>query len=132
MRLSHIALAVKPEDYDNIKNVFEKILKVSPEERVLRNENIKVTLYKLENCSLEIITPVSEDSNIDKFLKKRGNGIHHFALMVENVKKEVDNLKSFGFNFAVESMKGAKGGNVAFLHPKSTGGFLIELVEDEY
>ncbi|MEO0138711.1 MAG: VOC family protein [candidate division WOR-3 bacterium] len=132
MRLSHIAIAVKPEEYEDVIKRFKDVLQSEYYEKVLEDQKIKVAILKLENATLEIITPTESGSTIDKFLEKRGNGIHHFALKVESVKDEVNRLKGNGFMFAVEDMKGAKGGNVAFIHPKSTGGFLIELVEDEY
>lgn len=132
MKLSHIAVVVKPDDYDSVVKKFKDILQDGYYEEVLEEQKIKVAVLRLENATVEIITPIERGSSVDNFLEKRGNGIHHFALKVESVKDEVNRLKGKGFLFAVEGMKGAKGGSVAFIHPKSTGGFLIELVEDEY
>lgn len=132
MKISHIALAVRPEEYEDVKEKFIRILGDRYEEKSLENQKIKVLLFKLDNCSIEIITPTDEGSSIDGFLRKKGNGIHHFALKVDDVREETERLKREGFVFSVENDRGAKGGYISFIHPKSTGGFLIELVEDEY
>jgi len=122
---------VKPEDYTNTLEKFRKILRLDFYEKVLEDQKIKVAIFRLENSSIEIITPTEMGSTVDKFLEKRGGGIHHVAIMVDKVDSEVERLKNEGFVFALENMEGAKG-KVAFIHPKSTGGVLIELVENEY
>jgi Glyoxalase/Bleomycin resistance protein/Dioxygenase superfamily. len=131
MKISHVAIVVKPEDYTNTLEKFRKILRLDFYEKVLEDQKIKVAIFRLENSSIEIITPTEMGSTVDKFLEKRGGGIHHVAIMVDKVDSEVERLKNEGFVFALENMEGAKG-KVAFIHPKSTGGVLIELVENEY
>jgi len=126
-----VAIVVKPEDYTNTLEKFRKILRLDFYEKVLEDQKIKVAIFRLENSSIEIITPTEMGSTVDKFLEKRGGGIHHVAIMVDKVDSEVERLKNEGFVFALENMEGAKG-KVAFIHPKSTGGVLIELVENEY
>lgn len=126
-----MAIVVKPEDYTNTLEKFRKILRLDFYEKVLEDQKIKVAIFRLENSSIEIITPTEMGSTVDKFLEKRGGGIHHVAIMVDKVDSEVERLKNEGFVFALENMEGAKG-KVAFIHPKSTGGVLIELVENEY
>ncbi len=131
-RLSHVALAVSPDSYGEVKGKLTKILGVEPEEKELPHAKLRVAIFKLPNTSIELLTPTGEGSDIDKFLQKRGNAVHHIALQVEDVEGEVSRLEREGFEMAVKGYRGAKGGSVAFLHPKSTGGFLIELVEEEY
>ncbi len=131
MKISHIAVVVKPENYDQALEKFQKILSTDFYEKVLEEQKIKVAIFKIENSSIEIITPIEKGSSVDSFLEKRGGGLHHIALKVKEVKGEVERLKNEGFVFAVENMEGAKG-RVAFIHPKYAGGVLIELVEDEY
>ena len=131
MKISHVAIVVKPEDYTNTLEKFRKILRLDFYEKVLEDQKIKLAIFRLENSSIEIITPTEMGSTVDKFLEKRGGGIHHVAIMVDKVDSEVERLKNEGFVFALENMEGAKG-KVAFIHPKSTGGVLIELVENEY
>ena len=132
VRLSHVALAVSPADYEDVKEKFSKILGVEPEEKELPHAKLLVAIFKLPNTSIELLTPTAEGSDIDKFLQKRGNAVHHIALQVEDVEGETERLEKEGFEIAKKGYKGAKGGSVSFLHPKSTGGFLIELVEEEY
>ena len=105
---------------------------MEPEEKELPHAKLLVAIFKLPNTSIELLTPTAEGSDIDKFLQKRGNAVHHIALQVEDVEVETERLEKEGFEIAKKGYKGAKGGSVSFLHPKSTGGFLIELVEEEY
>ncbi|NPB03671.1 MAG: methylmalonyl-CoA epimerase [Thermotogae bacterium] len=132
VRLSHVALAVSPDTYEDVKERLKKVLRVEPEEKELPHAKLRVALFKLENATIELLTPTAKGSDIDKFLHKRGNAVHHIALQVESVSEEVDRLESEGFTFASKGYEGAKGGEVAFIHPKATGGFLVELVEEEY
>ena len=132
VRLSHVALAVSPDTYEEVKGKLTKVLKVEPEEKELPHAKLRVAIFKLPNTSIELLTPTGEGSDIDKFLEKRGNAVHHIALQVDDVEGEVSRLEGEGFEMAVKGYRGAKGGSVAFIHPKSTGGFLIELVEEEY
>ncbi len=132
VRLSHVALAVAPEDYEKVKGNFVKLLGTEPEEKDLPHAKLRVAIFKLPNVSIELLTPTREGSDIDRFLQKRGNAVHHIALQVEDVERETERLEGEGFKMAKKGYKGAKGGSVAFIHPKATGGFLIELVEEEY
>ncbi len=132
VRLSHVALAVSAEDYKSVKEKFSRILGVEAEEKDLPHAKLRVAIFKLPNTSIEILTPTAEGSDIDRFLQKRGNALHHIALQVEDVEGETERLEREGFEIARRGYRGAKGGSVSFLHPKSTGGFLIELVEEEY
>ncbi|NPA80419.1 MAG: methylmalonyl-CoA epimerase [Thermotogae bacterium] len=132
VKLSHIALAVPAEEYEEVKRNLRAILNVSPQEKELPHAKLKVALFKLANATVELLAPTGEGSDIDKFLEKRGKGIHHIALQVDSIADEVERLEREGFVFSVKDYEGAKGGKVAFLHPKSTGGFLFELVEEEY
>ena len=92
-------------------------------------EKVKVGMYELGNDSrIELLEPTSEDSPIAKFLAKKGPGIHHICLRVENIKEVLHNLKSQGIQLINEEPKpGAHGCQVAFVHPKSAGGVLVEL-----
>jgi methylmalonyl-CoA/ethylmalonyl-CoA epimerase len=131
MKISHIAIVVKPEDYEQTLDKFKKILNTNFYEKVLEDQKIKTAIFRIENSSVEIITPIEKGSTVDKFLEKRGGGLHHIALQVDEVREEVERLKNEGFVFAVEDMEGVRG-KVAFIHPKYAGGVLIELVEEEY
>jgi methylmalonyl-CoA/ethylmalonyl-CoA epimerase len=95
------------------------------------SEKVNTGFLRLENSSnLELLEPTAPDSPIRKFLDKRGPGIHHICLRVNGIDAVVENLKSQGVQMINETPKdGAHGCRVAFIHPKSTGGVLIELSE---
>jgi methylmalonyl-CoA epimerase len=79
---------------------------------------------------VELLTPLDEESTIAKFLNTRGEGIHHFAMKVENIEKTLQEFKSKGVTLIDEQPKiGVGGTKIAFVHPKSTKGVLIELCE---
>ena len=93
------------------------------------SEKVKVAILELNNsCRLDLLEPTSEDSPIAKFLQKRGPGIHHICLRVSDIQKVIANLKSAGVKLINEEPKlGAHNMLVVFVHPKSTGGVLLEL-----
>ena len=85
----------------------------------------------LGETKVELLEATSDDSAIAKFIEKRGEGIHHIALDVVGIEDELERLKSLGFQLIHEKPKaGADGKKIAFLHPKSTNGILVELCED--
>jgi len=99
---------VKPEDYTNTLEKFRKILRLDFYEKVLEDQKIKVAIFRLENSSIEIITPTEMGSTVDKFLEKRGGGIHHVAIMVDKVDSEVERLKNEGFVLHWKIWKGLR------------------------
>lgn len=94
-------------------------------------EKVKVGMFELANQSrIELLEPTSPDSPIAKFLLKRGPGVHHICLKVTGLQAILDDLKKSGVQLINESpVPGAHNCMVAFIHPKSTGGVLIELSE---
>ena len=127
--LDHIGIAV-----DGLEKGFEfyKALGFTDiETEDVPSEKVKVGFIKLGNrANLELLEATSEDSTIRKFLEKRGPGIHHICLRVKNIDQLLEQLKSKGVRLINEKAKdGAHGCRVAFVHPASTGGVLIELSE---
>jgi len=93
---------------------------------------LKVYFIEVGETRLELLEPTSEKSEISSFLEKRGEGIHHLAFLVEGIEDIIKKAKEGGFKpLSDEPQIGAGGRKVAFLHPKTTGGVLIELVEGE-
>ncbi len=94
-------------------------------------ENVKVAILFSGETRVELLEPTSEKSPISGFLKKRGEGIHHLAFSVDRIDDEVTRLRgSKGVQLIEPAPRpGAQGSKVAFIHPKSAGGVLIELVE---
>lgn len=93
-------------------------------------QRVRVAMLPLGESRVELLEPTSEDSPIAKFLEKRGPGIHHIAVRVQDIHASLARLKAEGARLIDESPRvGAGGSLIAFVHPSSTGGVLVELVE---
>ncbi len=123
MKLDHVAIAVN--DFDETVNSYKKLFGVEPEVEVDDGRGLKIAIFHLENVRIEVMTPIKEDTAISKFLKKRGNAIHHIALKVNRIE---DHLKDFPPITPIE--RGITASRVVFLDLDSTHRILIELVED--
>lgn len=128
-KIDHIGIAVRSID-DKLR-LYRDILglKISSVEE-LKDRGLKICFLNVGDSGLEFLEPISDNSEISKFLEKRGEGIHHIAFYVDDIEKVVESCEKSGFKVVSGIEKGAEGKKVAFLHPKSTGGVLIELVED--
>jgi methylmalonyl-CoA mutase, C-terminal domain len=128
-KIDHIGIAVKSLDealpfyVHTLKLQFEQIEEVV-------SEHVKVAFLKIGESRIELLEPTSEESSIAKFIEKRGEGIHHVALSVDNIEDRISYLKENGISMIHEQpKKGAGGANIAFLHPKTSGNVLYELCE---
>jgi methylmalonyl-CoA epimerase len=126
--LDHLGIAVR--SLADAKGIYEKLgLSLSPEE-VVPHENVRVVMVPVGETRLELLEPTSDDSVIAKFIAKRGEGLHHISIRVPDLKAAVQKLKSGGTRLVSNEIKvGAGGHRYVFLHPSSTAGVLIELVE---
>jgi methylmalonyl-CoA epimerase len=126
--IDHIGVAVK--SLAAAKTIYEKLgLDVSPEE-VVESEQVRVVMVPLGESRLELLEPTSENSVIAKFIAKRGEGLHHVSLRVPDLEAAVERLKKDGVRLVSDQIKiGAGGHRYVFVHPSSTGGVLLELVE---
>lgn len=130
-KIDHIGIAVKNAQ-ERLK-LYEKLLnlKVTKVEE-LPERGLKVYFIKVGETRLELLEPISENSEISSFLEKRGEGIHHIAFLVEKVEDIIKKAKEEGIKpLSDKPQIGAGGRKIVFLHPKTTGGVLIELVEGE-
>jgi len=129
--LDHLGIAVK--SLAAAKSVYEKLgLTVSPEENV-EQENVRLVMVPIGETRLELLEPTSDDSVIGRFIAKRGEGLHHISLRVPDLNAAVQRLKSEGVRLVSNEIKvGAGGHRYIFLHPSSTGGVLLELVESAH
>lgn len=125
--LDHIAIAVNSLD-EGFK-FYETLGFTEMDTEAVPSEKTTTGFLKLGNSSsIELVEPMSDDSPIKKFLDKRGPGIHHICLRVKDIDAMVNKLKSQGIRMINEVPKmGAHNCRVAFIHPASTGGVLIEL-----
>jgi methylmalonyl-CoA/ethylmalonyl-CoA epimerase len=129
-KIEHLGIAVKSIEKSN--EIISKLLDSSAyKEEAVGSENVLTSFFRLGETKVELLEATSEDSAIAKFIEKRGEGIHHIALDVSNIEEELQRLKDLGFKLIHDKpKKGADGKKIAFLHPKSTNGILVELCED--
>jgi methylmalonyl-CoA epimerase len=126
--IDHLGIAVK--SLATAKNIYEKLgLNVSPEE-IVEAEQVRLVMVPVGESRLELLEATSENSAIAKFIAKRGEGLHHVSIRVPNLAGTVDRLKREGVRLVSDEIKvGAGGHSYIFVHPSSTGGVLLELVE---
>lgn len=129
-RIEHIAFAVSSLK-DSIP-VFEKLLGTSCyKTESVESEKVKTAFFKTGESKIELLEGTSPDSVISSFINKKGPGMHHVAFLVDDITIEIDRLKSEGFQFINEiPKKGADNKLICFLHPKSTGGVLVEICQE--
>ena len=129
--LDHIGIAV--ESLDSGFGFYRALGFKDMEREEVASEKVRVGFLKLGNrANLELLEATTEDSTIRKFLEKRGPGIHHICLRVKGIDKILVDLKAKGVRLINEQAKmGAHNCRVAFVHPASTGGVLIELSEKQ-
>lgn len=128
--ISHIGIAVK--NLDEAIAVYEKLgLQLEGIEEV-PSQMVKVAFFPCGETRLELLMPTSPESPIAKFIENRGEGIQHIALAVDNVTEELNKAKENGFRLIdTQPRPGAHNSEIAFLHPKSTLGVLIELCQEK-
>jgi methylmalonyl-CoA epimerase len=128
-KISHVAIA--SSDPQAAQTLYEEILgltHIGSEE--VRSEGVNTHFYQVGESNVEILEPLSTDSPVGKFLDRKGPGIHHIALEVEDLDGYVIKLKQAGIQLLSDAPKlGAHDMRIIFIHPKSTGGVLIELSE---
>ncbi len=129
-KIEHIGIAVK--NIENANSIYKSLLGVSPyKTEVVESEGVTTSFFKCGDSKIELLEATKEDSPIAKFIEKRGEGIHHIAFLVTDIKTEIERLKGEGFIVLNEQPKrGADNKWVVFLHPKSTNGVLVELCQD--
>lgn len=129
-KIEHIGIAVKSLEESN--KLFEKLLGVSNYkiEDVL-SEGVRTSFFKSGPNKIELLEATNEDSSIAKYLNNKGEGIHHIAFEVDDIVAEISRLKAEGFVVLNETpKKGADNKLVAFVHPKSANGVLVELCQE--
>jgi methylmalonyl-CoA epimerase len=127
--IDHLGIAVKSLS-ESVKFYELLGLRAMPEETV-EAEKVRLAMIPLGESRIELLEPTSPDSPIAKFLEKRGEGLHHVALHVEDLSGTVERLKANGTRLISDEIKIGAGGHLyVFVHPSSAGGVLLELVED--
>ena len=131
--VSHIGIAV--ENLEKSIELFSQILGCDPVSiEEVAEQKVKVAIFRPggnNSTAIELVCPVSDSSPVKKYLEKRGQGLHHISINVKNIADKLDGLKSKDFRLIDQSPRyGADGKKIAFVHPSSTSGVLIELEQD--
>jgi methylmalonyl-CoA/ethylmalonyl-CoA epimerase len=129
-KVEHLGIAVK--DIDSSNRLFAKLLgKQHYKLESVESESVITSFFKVGEQKIELLQSTDDSGPITKFLEKRKEGVHHLALQVDSIEKEVKRLKKEGFEFISEiPKKGADNKLIVFLHPKTTNGVLIELCQN--
>ncbi len=127
--IDHIGIAV--HSISKALPLYEGVFgMVNEGEEVVESQGVRVAFLSTGNTRIELLEPLNESSAVAKFIAKRGEGIHHIALEVNDIKERINEIKNYGIQMIDEEPRpGAHHTQVAFIHPKSTQGVLVEVLE---
>ena len=129
MKLDHVGIAVRSIE-DALGTYQQQLGFALHEIVVIAEQKVRVAVLPAGDSRIELMEPTAPDSPIQRFLEKRGEGVHHLCFQVEDIGRKVEELSSSSLQLiSMSSETGLEGRKIAFLHPKSTHGVLIELVE---
>ena len=130
-RLDHIGIAVKSLERGLQLYAAELGCETSPAVEVAQ-EQVRVVMIRFGETRIELLEATSDDSPVGKFIARRGEGIHHVAIKVKDLDAAVERLRASGRRLVTEAIQspGADGYRYIFVHPKSAGGVLLELIEE--
>jgi len=129
LRVDHIGIAVK--DLEQAKKFYTEVLGMTAMgEEVVEQQKVKVCFIPCGDSEVELLESTSPDGPIAKFIEKNGEGIQHLAIRVDDINAALEDLKAKGVRLIDQEPRyGAGGASIAFVHPKATGGILLELSE---
>jgi methylmalonyl-CoA/ethylmalonyl-CoA epimerase len=130
-KIEHLGIAVS--NISESLKVYETLLgSMCYKTEEVESEGVKTAFLQIGESKIELLEATNRDSPIAKFLEKKGKGIHHIAFETDDIEKEIERLKAEGFELIHQSPKdGADNKRIAFLHPKSTDGILVELCQEK-
>jgi len=130
-KIEHLGIAVR--DLSKAQELFNLLLgKESYKVESVEREKVNTLFYQLGESKIELLESSDPDGTIAKFIDKRGEGFHHVAIAVDDIRAEMQRLKNAGFELLNDEPKpGADNKIICFLHPKSTGGLLVELCQEK-
>jgi methylmalonyl-CoA/ethylmalonyl-CoA epimerase len=129
MKINHLGIATKGID-EALKFWGNALGLENVHTETVEDQKVRVAMLPLGESRVELLEPTSDDSPISKFLEKRGGGIHHIAIEVDNIEASLAKLKAQGMRLIDQTPRiGAEGCLVAFVHPSASGGVLLELVQ---
>ncbi len=129
IRIDHIGIAVR--DLADSNELFQKLLGTAPyKTELVESEHVTTSFFQIGESKIELLEAVDPESPIARFIEKRGEGMHHIAFEVQDIRAEIARLEAEGFiPLNREPKPGADNKLVAFLHPKSSNGVLVELCQ---
>ncbi|MBI3680468.1 MAG: methylmalonyl-CoA epimerase [Acidobacteria bacterium] len=130
IRIDHLGIAVRSIE-DALRFYSGQLGMTVAARETVEHENVRVAMLPAGESRLELLEPVNADSAIGKFLDKRGEGLHHVALRVPDLEAAAEKLRTQGARILDEPRRGAGGHLYLFVHPASTGGVLLELIQEE-
>ncbi|HFX17894.1 MAG TPA: methylmalonyl-CoA epimerase [Flavobacteriales bacterium] len=130
-KIEHIGIAV--QNLEEAEQRFAKLLNtLSYKRETVESEGVVTSFFKVGDSKIELLAATNPNSPIQKFIDKKGEGIHHIAFEVADIEQQIKTLKASGFTFINEQAKdGADNKKIAFIHPKSTGGILVEICQEK-
>jgi methylmalonyl-CoA/ethylmalonyl-CoA epimerase len=129
-KLDHVGMVVK--NTEEIVLLFSNLFGFQVSEaRTFSEEGFKSTLISKEEVTIELIEPVGPEGIIQRFIEKHGGGLHHFSIRVDDIEQEIKSLKAKGAQLVSDEPQMVKGtsNKTVFMHPRSTQGILIELIQ---
>ncbi|MFL2751053.1 MAG: methylmalonyl-CoA epimerase [Dehalococcoidia bacterium] len=126
--INHVALAVSDLE-ETIMFYVQTFGVASPEVVELNDHGVKAALVRVGGSQLEFIQPLENTSGVASFIEKRGEGVHHICFEMDDLNQSLQKLEKAGINLIDKTARSGLSGEIAFIHPKSTGGVLIELVD---
>lgn len=130
-KIEHLGIAVK--NIESAKQIFSDILNIQPyKSEEVTSEGVITTFFQIGDSKIELLEATNAESPIAKFIEKKGEGIHHIAFDVDDIEKEIKRLIDKGYTLIHQQPKdGADNKIIAFMHPKSSNGVLIELCQEK-
>lgn len=130
-KIEHLGIAIK--NLETSDHLFAQLLGTKPyKQETVEREGVKTSFFMVGESKIELLEATNPESPIAKFIEKKGEGIHHIAFAVDDIKAEIERLKAEGFVFISEEPKeGADNKLVVFIHPKSANGILVELCQEK-
>jgi len=129
-KIEHIGIAVK--DLEQANTIYENLLGIAPYKmEKVESEGVSTSFFQTGESKIELLEATNPESTIAKFIAKKGEGVHHIAFAVKDIKAEMKRLSDLGFTILNDEPKrGADNKWVCFIHPKNTKGVLVELCQE--
>lgn len=128
MKFDHVGIAVR--SLEDALAVYERLMKLEVRRTAVQSQQVKMALITVGDVYLELLEPTSENSSVAKFIKERGEGLHHIAFEVDNIEASMQEYRQKGFRFVYEKpAEGKFGSKVNFIIPRDMGRVLVELTQ---